>query len=242
MIDKINIFITAGYPKVDSLPTILDRLIASGIKTVEIGFPYSDPLADGPVIQESSMAAIKNDITPEMIFGQVEGYSSKLRVIPMAYLNTLLQFGIEQFIDRCSTLGISDVIIPDLPLAIYKNDYKPLFSKYGVRPIFLVSPFTEDSRIRELSDETGAFLYAVSSSSTTGNNQKKLDVSSYLANVKSLSSSPVACGFNIRSKDDVQNVLSNSDYAIIGSEFIRQFSESNSSIESIVDQFTQRFS
>lgn len=242
MIERINIFITAGYPKLNSLPVILNRLIASGIKTVEIGFPYSDPLADGPVIQESSMIAIENGITPEIIFNQLEEFKGRLHLIPMAYLNTLMQFGVDQFIQRCHSLGIKDVILPDMPLHIYQQDFKLLFEKYGVRPIFLVSPNTENERIKQLANETGSFLYAVSSSSTTGNNNKTIDVSSYLENVKIHSKKPVACGFNIKSREDVESVLLISDYAIIGSEFIRQFKQKDKTIELVVDEFTMRYS
>lgn len=242
MIERINIFITAGYPKLNSLPIILNRLIASGIKTVEIGFPYSDPLADGPVIQESSMIAIENGITPEIIFNQLEEFKGKLHLIPMAYLNTLMQFGVDQFIQRCHSLGVRDVILPDLPLHIYQQEIKPLFEKFDVCPIFLVSPNTEEARITQLSSETGSFLYAVSSSSTTGNGNKTIDVSSYLENVKLHSKKPVACGFNIKSREDVESVLSISDYAIIGSEFIRQFNQTDKSIEHIIDEFTERYS
>lgn len=160
----------------------------------------------------------------------------------MAYLNSLLQYGIESFLERCSLLGIEDIIVPDLPLIVYQRDYKSLFQQYNVRPIFLLSPNTSDYRIKELAEETGSFLYAVSSSSTTGNSDKKLDVSQYLRHVQSTSKKKVACGFNIKTKEDVQTVLSSADYAIIGSEFIRQFGQYDGPIEETVETFIDRFS
>ncbi len=242
MIDKINIFITAGYPELDSLPPILEKLIESGVKTVEIGFPYSDPLADGPVIQESSVIAIKNGIKPDLIFDQLQSFKGRIKLIPMAYLNSLLQYGIESFLERCSLLSIEDIIVPDLPLIVYQSDYKSLFLQYNVSPIFLLSPNTSNDRIKKLAQETGSFLYAVSSSSTTGNSDKKLDVSQYLQHVQSISKKKVACGFNIKTKEDVQSVLSSADYAIIGSEFIRQFAQSSDTVEETVETFIKRFS
>jgi len=223
----LNIYFTAGYPELDSLPVILPALEKAGVNMVEIGLPYSDPLSDGPTIQASSARAIANGITTELIFQQLEQTDSSIPLILMGYFNSVYQFGIEEFCKRCKSAGVTGLILPDLPIEIYLDKYQALFESYDLANIFLVTPETSDDRIRLIDENSKAFIYAVSSSSTTGKSKEISGAKSYLTRLKELNlQSPLMVGFNISNADDFEFVNQYASGGIIGSAFIRHIKDS----------------
>src|SRR5688572_14677628 len=164
----LSIYFTAGFPKLNDTAAVLTELEKSGVDMIEIGMPFSDPLADGPTIQHSSEIALKNGMSLKLLFDQLSTLNSKLPILLMGYLNPVLQFGVENFCKRASECGISGVILPDLPLDEYLNEYKGIFEKYNLKNIFLVTPQTPEKRIRMIDDVSDGFIYLVSSASTTG--------------------------------------------------------------------------
>lgn len=218
----LNIYFTAGFPSLGSMPQILEALEEAGVDMVEIGMPYSDPLSDGPTIQNSDSIAIKNGITTDLIFDQLENCSSKLPKIMMGYFNTVYQYQIEKFCQKCNALGISGVILPDLPIEIYQEKYQALFDKYGIAMIFLITPETSESRIRYIDHCSTAFIYVVSSSSTTGKEIGIQSAKTYLSKLKAMNlKSPLLVGFNISTKEDFDFASSYTAGGIIGSAFIK---------------------
>ena len=217
----LSIYCTAGYPSLGDLPTILTALEEAGVDFVEVGMPYSDPLADGPTIQESSSVALKNGISMDLIFEQLATYTGKMPLIMMGYLNPVLQYGIERFLKRCAEVGVSGTILPDLPPEIYKQNYQQLFEQYEISNIFLMSPQTSPERLKQIDALSTSFIYAVSSASTTGKKQG-LEESDYIKNLKSLDlKHPVFVGFNISTVEDLALVHRHATGGIIGSAFIR---------------------
>ena len=168
--DILSIYFTAGYPAhSDTLP-ILTSLQAQGVDMVEIGLPFSDPLADGPVIQQSSTQALALGMTTEVLFEQLKDVRSKIDIplVIMGYFNPVLQFGVAEFCKKCAETGIDAVILPDLPLTVYEREYKAIFESYGIHLIFLITPQTSDERIRALDQASKGFIYLVSTASVTG--------------------------------------------------------------------------
>src|SRR5690606_7622437 len=174
--NTLSIYFTAGYPKLDSTLEIAEELEKAGVDFLEIGFPYSDPLADGPVIQHISQVALKNGMTLNVLFEQLKDLRKRVKipVFLMGYFNTVLQYGVEKFCRDCAAVGVDGVIVPDLPMYEYEESYQEIFKETGVSNIFLVSPQTSDERIRKIDDLSTGFIYLLSSSSTTG---KDLQVS-----------------------------------------------------------------
>jgi len=228
--DLLAIYFTAGYPSPDGTrQTILD-LAAAGADIVEIGMPFSDPLADGPTIQASSKAALENGMSLEKLFTQLDGIRSGTDiplVVPplvlMGYLNPVLQFGVERFCQKCRDVGVDGVILPDLPLAFYEKNYQPHFEKYDLCPVFLVTPQTSDERIRQLDAASRGFLYAVSTASTTGGaggfGETQTTYFQRLANLKL--KNPVLVGFGISDHAAFETVCSYLNGGVVGSAFIR---------------------
>src|SRR5688572_17224766 len=167
----LNVYCTAGYPFADSTLEVMRALQDSGADMIEVGMPYSDPLADGPVIQASSAKAISNGMTMQKLFYDLENFRNEISipVILMGYMNPVLQFGFENFCRESAARGIDGLILPDLPMYEFEMEYSSILNKYGLKFIFLVTPETSDERVRKLDDLSTGFLYAVSSSSTTGN-------------------------------------------------------------------------
>ena len=222
----INIFITAGYPNIDSLPVLVNQLLKSGIDVIEIGMPYSDPLADGPIIQKASAEALLNGITITQIFEQIKQVRKKHKEAPiliMGYFNQVLQVGVEAFLVKCKSAGIDGLIIPDLPLEVYVNEYQSLFEKYGIKISFLITPQTATERIKKLDEACSAFLYIVSDNSLTG---AKTDGFSeqqilYFNRIQNLKlKSPTMIGFGISNKKMVMEANSYANGAIIGSAYL----------------------
>lgn len=224
----LNIYFTAGYPKLDSLPVILEALEASGTDMVEIGIPYSDPLSDGPTIQHSSSIAIQNGITTDLIFEQIENSTTQIPIILMGYFNSVLQYGVEKFCQRCQQNKISTLILPDLPIEIYNDQYRDLFTQHGLSMVFLVTPQTSDERIRYIDSLICPFIYIVSSTSTTGSKSGIKSSADYLQRIKNMNlDTPLMVGFNIGSHEDFVFANNYTSGGIIGSAFIRHIAESN---------------
>jgi tryptophan synthase alpha chain len=221
----LNIYFTAGYPKLNDTVTIIKELERSGCDLVEVGIPYSDPLADGPTIQESGTVALKNGLTLETIFTQIAEArrESTISIVLMGYVNQLMQYGVERFVKRCSEVGVDGLIIPDLPPEIYDREYRKLFEKSNLTFTFLVTPQTSDKRIEMLDKLSTGFLYIVSSASITGGS---LDVGDrqvdYFKRVESLNlTSSRLIGFGSSDADSFNRACSYANGAIIGSAFIR---------------------
>ncbi|RAJ02658.1 tryptophan synthase alpha chain [Chitinophaga skermanii] len=224
----LNIYCTAGYPQLDDTLTVLETLQASGVDMIELGMPFSDPLADGPVIQDSSTQAIKNGMKLSVLFQQLAHFRNHISVpvILMGYLNPVLQYGIENFVKKCAEVGIDGLIIPDLPMAEYEAEYKSLFEQHNLHNIFLVTPETSEARIRKIDSISKGFIYAVSSSSTTGNN-KSVDLQqAYFQKLEGMQlSNPVLVGFGIRDKATFTSACEHTNGAIIGTAFVQAIAQ-----------------
>lgn len=220
----LNIYCTAGYPNPDSTIGLLQTLQNAGADMIELGMPYSDPLADGPVIQHSSMVAISHGMTIARLFDQLSEFRGKgitVPVILMGYMNPVLQFGFERFCQKAAESGVDGLILPDLPEYEYVTEYGPIIKKYGLDFIFLVTPETSEDRIKRLDALSSGFLYAVSSSSTTGTDKNMADVNSYLQKLANLNlQNPVLVGFGIRDKKSFEAACLHANGAIIGSAFV----------------------
>jgi len=221
----LSVFFTAGYPSLNDTALIINNLYESGVDMVEVGIPFSDPLADGPVIQESSHKALQNGMTLKLLFEQLKSVEADIPLILMGYINPVLQFGIIPFCASCKKVSVEAVILPDLPVEIYKDHYEEVFTKYGILPVFLVTPQTSDKRIRYIDDQQCAFIYAVSSASTTGTKGWESGVTAYLQRLQSLNlRHPVITGFNIKDKKSFDAACQYTHGAIIGSAFIKAIS------------------
>ncbi|KMQ67408.1 tryptophan synthase alpha chain [Chryseobacterium sp. FH2] len=220
---KLNIYFTAGIPHLEDTADIIKLIQNSGADMMEIGMPYSDPVADGPVISQAHELALKNGMTIEKLFSQLKSIKNELNipVILMGYINPVLSFGFERFCKECSESGVSGLIIPDLPPIEFEKNYQKILEKYNLNFTFLVTPETSDKRILYLDSLSSGFLYAVSSSSTTGNENAVLKNEDYLLRLASLSlKNPVMIGFGIKSKKDFENVTEKAEGGIIGTAFM----------------------
>jgi tryptophan synthase alpha chain len=191
--------------------------------------PYSDPLADGPVIQASSSVALANGMTIAKLFDQLRGFRQQVHipVILMGYMNPVLQFGFERFCQQAAAVAVDAMILPDLPMYEYESEYKSLVEKYGLDFIFLVTPETSEQRIRKIDELTNGFIYAVSSSSTTGSDKNMTDVGAYLKRLQKMKlRNPVLVGFGIRDKETFNAACLHSNGAIIGSAYINALQKS----------------
>ena len=235
----LNIYFTAGFPKLDSMPIILAGLEEAGVDMVEIGMPYSDPLSDGPTIQNSSAIAIKNGITTNMIFEQLANCPYGIPRIMMGYFNAVYLYGVEKFCEKCKSTGVSGVILPDLPLEIYQEKYQATFEAYGISVIFLITPETSEERIRYIDQCSTSFIYAVSSSSITGSVKGIHSAKSYLSRLQEMNlKNPLMVGFNIRTKKDFDFASNYSSGGIIGSAFIKHITD-NKDLKQAIKSFIQ---
>lgn len=240
----LSIYCTAGYPALEDTITILEELERSGADMIELGIPFSDPLADGPTIQGSSEVALKNGMSLKLLFEQIKDIRKTVSVpiLLMGYLNPVLQYGMSAFVKKCAESGIDGVIIPDLPLDEFLGKYKEEFTKYNLFNIFLVTPQTSVERIRKIDSESNGFIYLVSSSSITGNTISANDAqSAYFEKVRSLDlTNPSLVGFGIADKKSFDFAASYSNGAIIGSAFIKAISQQGD-LKASVREFVQRF-
>lgn len=221
---KLNIYFTAGIPQLEDTADIIKTIQDSGADMIEIGMPYSDPVADGPVIQQAHELALNNGMTIEKLFSQLKSIKDEIKIpiILMGYINPVLSFGFERFCHECAESGVSGLILPDLPPIEFEKNYQEVLEKYQLNFTFLVTPETSDERILYLDSLSSGFLYAVSSSSTTGNENTVLKNEEYLSRLASLPlKNPVMIGFGIKSKEDFENVTEKADGGIIGTAFVR---------------------
>ena len=226
----LNVYCTAGYPKLSSTTEVLFALQENGVDMIEVGMPYSDPIADGPVIQQSNMVAIENGMTIELLFEQLNSVKNTITVplIMMGYLNPVLQYGLEKFCEDAAAAGIAGIILPDLPMYEYKELYAPLFKKYKLCFIFLITPQTSEERIKKADKLSSGFLYAVSSSSTTGSNLNKEDKTAYFERIADVKlKNPLMIGFGINDRATFDTACNYASGAIIGSAYIKALTENN---------------
>ena len=220
----LNIYCTAGYPHLNSTLEVMKALENSGADMIELGMPYSDPLADGPIIQQSSSVALANGMTISKLFDQLIEFRKdiSLPVILMGYMNPVLQYGFERFCADAAAIGIDGLILPDLPEYEFESEYRKVVMKYGLDFIFLITPETSIERIRKLDQLSSGFLYAVSSSSTTGTDKKSSPIEEYLTKLKKLDlKNPVLLGFGIKDRPTFQLASRQANGAIIGSAYIQ---------------------
>lgn len=220
----LSIYFCAGHPTLEGTADTIKTLQQKGVKMIEIGIPFSDPMADGPVIQDAATKALRNGMTLRILFRQLHGIRQEVTIplILMGYLNPIMQFGFETFCQQCAATGIDGVIIPDLPFKDYLEEYKPIADKYDLRIIMLITPETSDERIRFIDDNTDGFIYMVSSAATTGA-QKEFDDTKqrYFARINSMQlHHPRMIGFGISNKQTLNSANANASGAIIGSKFV----------------------
>ncbi|WP_417870994.1 tryptophan synthase subunit alpha [Winogradskyella sp.] len=225
----LSIYFTAGYPNIDDTVSIIQNLEQSGVDMIEIGLPFSDPLADGPTIQASSTAALKNGMTTEKLFDQLKDIrkSVSIPLIIMGYFNPVLQYGVEAFCKKCQEIGIDGLILPDLPADVYDEEYKVTFEKYGLINVFLITPQTSEVRIRYIDSISNGFIYMVSSASTTGAQSGFGDEQAhYFERISKMNlNNPQIVGFGISNNNTFTQATTHTKGAIIGSAFIKYISE-----------------
>ncbi|MDR3251962.1 MAG: tryptophan synthase subunit alpha [Tannerella sp.] len=237
--DILSIYFCAGYPKVDSTAEVIRALEHNGVNMIEIGIPFSDPMADGVVIQNAATQALRNGMSLALLFDQLKDIRSDV-VIPlllMGYLNPVMQYGFENFCRSCRDCGIDGCIIPDLPFDDYLNDFKPIAERYGVKVIMLITPETSDKRIRFIDEHTDGFIYMVSSAATTGAQQSfDEQKQAYFRRINAMSlRNPRMVGFGISNRDTLRVACDNASGAIIGSKFVTLQGE-NPSPEAAIKQ------
>jgi len=225
----INVYCTAGYPRLHSTTEVMKALQEHGADIIELGMPFSDPLADGPVIQQSSSVALANGMTIKILFEQLKDFRREISVpvVLMSYMNSALQYGFEKFCADAAAVGIDGLILPDLPEYEFETEYGSIIEKYGLDFIFLVTPETSDERLKKLDSLSSGFLYAVSSSSTTGGEKSTAASTEYLLKLKSLDlKNPVLVGFGIKDRASFSAVCQLTSGAIIGSAYIKALENS----------------
>lgn len=235
----LSIFVTAGFPRLDSTMEVLEALQDSGVDMIELGMPFSDPLADGPVIQNSSSISIANGMNLKVLFDQIKDLRKSIHVpvILMGYINPVMQYGFENFCKKCKEVGVDGIIIPDLPYFEYQTLYKKSFEDSGISNVFLITPQTSDERIHLLDKASSGFLYLVSSASTTGNNKGIDEATAYLERIQSMNlTSNTIIGFNIKDAKSFQFACKYSNGAIIGSAFVNAI-EKSSDLKSDIQHF-----
>jgi tryptophan synthase alpha chain len=225
--NNLSVFFTAGFPTLKSTVEILGILNNTDVDFIEIGIPFSDPLADGPVIQHSSTAALQNGMTLELLFTQLIDAGNKITkpCLLMGYLNSLLAFGIKAFYQKCNECGVQHIIIPDLPVNEYLTEHQQYAVRYGVSPVFLITPDTSAKRINGIDKISKAFIYLVSGNTTTGNDSK-MQTEAIKTISKMKLKNPLIIGFGIKNKVDFEEACKLADGAIIGSAFINIIAES----------------
>ena len=240
----LSIYFTAGYPELNDTKRIIEELERCGADLIEIGMPFSDPVADGPVIQHSSEVALSNGMTINLLFEQLKEIRKTVSVplILMGYLNPVMQFGIEEFCLKCKETGIDGTIIPDLPLEVYQEEYKEIFEKYSLSNIFLITPQTPEQRIRMIDLLSNGFIYMVSSSSTTGVKESgDNEQIAYFERIRSMNlRSKQLIGFGISDKASFERAAQYANGAIIGSAFVTALA-GEMPIEDKVNAFMLKF-
>lgn len=237
--DLLNVYFTAGFPNLGDTVAVLEGLEKAGADLVEIGMPYSDPVADGETIQQSNMQALENGMTLKVLFEQLAGCRERVSVpiLLMGYINPVLQFGVEAFCQKCREVGVDGVILPDLPLNLYLDEYEPIFREYGLLNIFLITPQTSDERIRLIDRHSEGFIYMVSSASITGSvSGVSNQMLAYFDRINAMNlRNPRLIGFGIKDNDTFRMANQYASGAIIGSAFIRLLEQHGADQERIND-------
>ncbi len=235
----ITIYTTAGYPNLNDTPTVIKELDNNKVDIIEVGIPYSDPLADGPTIQATSEKALANGMTLAILFEQLKAVQNEISapIVLMGYYNQVMTFGLEKFLQNCQESGVSGLILPDMPYEIYLAQHKDLFEKYDQKVTFLITPLTTEKRIKEINDATSGFVYIVSSSATTGSTKSNYN-EDFLSNVKSFDlTKPHQIGFGISTKEDVEKAWSFANGAIIGSAFLRVLDKAENKLPESIKEY-----
>ncbi|CAL2103591.1 Tryptophan synthase alpha chain [Tenacibaculum sp. 190130A14a] len=227
--DLLSIFFTAGFPKLEDTAPIISKLSTNGVDFIEVGLPYSDPLADGPTIQHSSSVALRNGMNLDVIFEQLLALkeTNKTPLVLMGYLNQIIKYGEDAFCQRVKDCGIDTIIIPDLPMVEFETHYQSLFESYGITNVFLITPHTSEERIRKIDALTKAFIYVVASASITGAkgeiSQQQID---YFNRIKAMKlQSKLIVGFGISDHKTFSTACEYMNGAIIGSAFIKELNK-----------------
>ena len=233
----LSVYFMAGYPVIDDTLRVLTALQKQGIDMVEIGIPFSDPMADGVVIQQAATQALRNGMSLRLLFEHLNELRQTIQipVILLGYLNPVIQYGFEAFCCSCVDVGIDGMIIPDLPLADYLADYKPIAEKYDLKMILLITPETSEERIRLIDQHTSGFIYMVSSAATTGaQNSFSEDVSDYFQRIRSMNLiHPLLIGFGISNRQTLQLAMENASGAIVGSQFVHLLGKNKNPEEAV---------
>jgi tryptophan synthase alpha chain len=242
----LSLYFCAGCPTLDGTADVIRTLAAKGIHMIEIGIPFSDPMADGPVIQAAATQALRNGMTLRKLFAQLADIRRDVQIplVLMGYLNPIMQYGFEHFCQSCQACGIDGVIIPDLPFKDYMQDYKPIADRYDLRVIMLITPETSEERIRLIDAHTDGFIYMVSSAATTGAQQSFDEAKqAYFNKVKAMQlRNPTMIGFGISNKQTLQSAQSNASGAIIGSKFVTLLSQTGDpakAVDSLLEALQQ---
>ena len=238
-----SIYFCAGHPTLEGTADTIRTLEKKGVDLIEVGIPFSDPMADGPVIQDAATKALKNGMSLKKLFSQLEeirkdseeGKGVEIPLILMGYLNPIMQFGFEKFCQRCVEVGIDGVIIPDLPFKDYLEEYKPIADKHDIRIIMLITPETSEERIRFIDDNTDGFIYMVSSAAITGAQKEFNDAKqAYFSRINSMNlKHPRMIGFGISNKQTLEAALANASGAIIGSKYVSLYEETGDAEKAI---------
>ena len=237
-----SVYFTAGFPKLNDTVEIIQLLEKNGVDLIEIGIPFSDPTADGPIIQRSSETALKNGMNLELLFEQLKDIRKtvKIPLVLMGYFNPVYQFGVERFCTKCAEIGIVGAILPDLPLSEFENDYKHIFAKNNLHNILLITPQTSEKRIKQIDAVCSGFIYMVSSSSTTGVGKKVEDFQqSYFERIQNMNlKNPRLIGFGISDNATFANACKYASGAIIGSAFVKSL-QSGLKLEESISRFVR---
>ena len=233
----LSIYFCAGHPTLEGTADTIRTLEQKGVDMIEVGIPFSDPMADGPVIQDAATKALRNGMSLKKLFSQLEGIRPevKMPLILMGYLNPIMQFGFDAFCQRCVEVGIDGVIIPDLPFKDYLEAYKPIADKYDIRIIMLITPETSDERIRFIDENTDGFIYMVSSAATTGAQKEFGDQKqAYFSRIKAMNlKHPCMIGFGISNYQTLYTAQQNAAGAIIGSKFVNLLEETQNAAQAM---------
>lgn len=239
----LSVFTTAGFPSLHDTIPVCRALQQAGVDMIELGFPFSDPLADGPTIQASSTQALQQGMSLPVLFEQLQHLRSavSIPVLLMGYLNPVLQYGVERFCRDCQQVGIDGLILPDLPFEEYVSDYKTLWTQHQLRSVFLITEFTSPQRIRDIDQHTDGFLYVVSSAAITGDRlQVDQARTAYFQRIRNMDlQNPLMVGFGIRDRDSFDRSVTYADGGIIGSAFVEALRDSHN-LEHTVQQWVQQ--
>ena len=238
--DLLSIYFCAGAPTLDGTANVIRTLAANGISMIEVGIPFSDPMADGPVIQDAATKSLRNGMSLKLLFEQLKDIRRDVDIplILMGYMNPIVRFGFEQFCQKCVEVGIDGMILPDLPFKDYMEEFKPIADRYDLRIIMLITPETSEERIRFIDSNTDGFIYMVSSAAITGA-QKEFDAAkqAYFNKVHAMNlQHPTMIGFGISNKQTLESAQANANGAIIGSKFVQLLDAAKGDAQAAIDQ------